>query len=594
VELLMSEPSLPELESRRAGLFARLAAIGDFRRGTVSENYRRCGKPNCACAQPDHRGHGPRWLWTRTVAGRGTRGRQLAAGEVARVRAEVGRYQEFAALAEQIVEVNEAICEARPALPDAGRQGRTAGGLEQLRAHIQAEFAAEVERLAAMAARQLGADGAGGAGLEAAELAIRAGLAAVGGSLLQGLLAADPGHRGPRVDCGEGHQAQFVAYRDKTVGTVLGPVTVTRAWYHCAGCGHGLAPRDGELGIAGDTMTPGLAKMTARACAAEPFAKASGMLAELAGVPVSARRAERHAEADGAAAAAVIGEHAAAVRDRKVIPLPPADLPDKMYVAVDGTGVPMVAAETAGRPGKGEDGKARTREVKLACVFTQAKVDEDGYPVRDPGSSSYLASFAPAAGFGVLMAAEARRRGAGHVRQLTILGDGAVWIWNLASEHFPEATQIVDLYHAREHLHDLGKLLAFMLGDDSGAWLAERSAELDAGDIDALAAAARVFPLAGVKARDRDTALGYFETNAPRMRYEHFRSHGLFVGSGVVEAGCKSVIGQRLKQSGMHWSQPGATGILTLRCQQASGRWDEIWQHPNNQTQPPDLASKAS
>ena len=113
------------------------------------------------------------------------------------------------------------------------------------------------------------------------------------------------------------------------------------------------------------------------------------------------------------------------------------------------------------------------------------------------------------------MAAEARRRGAARVRQLTILGDGAAWIWNLAAEHFPEATQIVDLYHAREHLHDLGKLLAFMTGDTSSDWLAARSAELDAGDISAITAAARVFPLTGVKAQDRDRALGYFENNAP-------------------------------------------------------------------------------
>jgi hypothetical protein len=123
MELLMSEPSLPELESQRAGLFARLATLGDFRRGSISENYRRCGKPNCACAQPGHRGHGPRWLWTRTVAGRGTGGRQLSPGEVDKVRGELGQYQEFAALTEQIVEVSEAICEARPVSPQAGRAG---------------------------------------------------------------------------------------------------------------------------------------------------------------------------------------------------------------------------------------------------------------------------------------------------------------------------------------------------------------------------------------------------------------------------------------------------------------------------------------
>ena len=70
------------------------------------------------------------------------------------------------------------------------------------------------------------------------------------------------------------------------------------------------------------------------------------------------------------------------------------------------------------------------------------------------------------------------------------------------------------------------------------------------------------------------------------MRYGHFRDLGMFIGSGVVEAGCKAVIGQRLKLSGMRWTQPGATGILTLRCHRASGRWDEIWTQPHNQTRP--------
>jgi Family of unknown function (DUF6788) len=110
----VTEPSLEEMEARRRELYERLAAVGDFRRGSVSENYRRCGKPNCACAGPDHPGHGPRFLWTRTVAGRGSRGRQLQPGEVDTVRAELANYQRFAELSEQIVEVNEAICEARP------------------------------------------------------------------------------------------------------------------------------------------------------------------------------------------------------------------------------------------------------------------------------------------------------------------------------------------------------------------------------------------------------------------------------------------------------------------------------------------------
>lgn len=124
----MTEPSLSDLEQQRAELCERLAATGDLRPGSVNATYRRCGKPNCACARPGHPGHGPRYLWTRTVAGRGTRGRQLAAGEVEKVRGELARYQEFAALSEQIVELNEAICEARPAALAAGGQGRDPEG----------------------------------------------------------------------------------------------------------------------------------------------------------------------------------------------------------------------------------------------------------------------------------------------------------------------------------------------------------------------------------------------------------------------------------------------------------------------------------
>ncbi len=406
----------------------------------------------------------------------------------------------------------------------------------------------------------------------------------LGSGMLGQLLAADPGHRGPRVPCGQGHEAEFVSYRDKVLDTVLGPVTLTRAWYHCAACGHGLAPRDAELGVAGTSMSPGLTAMNDRAAAAGPFAGAAGLLEALAGVRLTAKRVERAAEASGAGQAAAVRGRAALITSRKVVPLPPSPLPDKLYGVIDGTGVPMTAKETAGREGKGEDGRARTREVKLAVFFTQDKLDDDGYPVRDRDSSSYIATFEPASTFAGLVKAEGIRRGADHVRQMTILGDGAPWIWNIASSKFPEATQIVDLYHARQHLHDLARSLEFMLGDHKDDWLAARMEDLGYGDIDGICQAARVFPLEGIKKDELDTALGYFENNAPRMRYHWFRQCGLFTGSGVVEAGCKSVIGQRLKQSGMHWTTAGADAIIALRCREASSTWEAICNMPRAQT----------
>jgi hypothetical protein len=331
-------------------------------------------------------------------------------------------------------------------------------------------------------------------------------------------------------------------------------------------------------------MSPGLTAMNDRAAAAGPFAGAAGLLEDLAGVRLTAKRVERAAEASGAGQAAAVRGRAALITSRKVVPLPPSPLPDKLYAVIDGTGVPMTAKETAGRDGKGQDGRARTREVKLAVFFTQDKLDDDGYPARDRGSSSYIATLEPASVFAGLVKAEGIRRGADHVRQMTIIGDGAPWIWNIAGSKFPEATQIVDLYHAREHLADLARSLEFMLGDHNDDWLAARMEDLDHGDIDGICQAARVFPLEGIKKDEVDTALGYFENNAPRMRYHWFRQCGLFVGSGVVEAGCKSVIGQRLKQSGMHWTAAGADAIIALRCREASSTWEAICNMPPTQT----------
>ncbi len=439
--------------------------------------------------------------------------------------------------------------------------------------------------MAALAAEQLGSCGDG---LAAVELAIRTAMTQLGCSLLQQLVAADTGHRGPRIDCGAGHHGEFVGYRDKHVDTVLGRIVARRAYYHCAVCRRGIVPRDAQLGVTDASLSPGLRAMVARTAAAEPFATAADLLAELAGIRLSNKRIERSAESDGAAAADRIAAESTAIARGTMHVLPAlADRglrPDKLYIAIDGTGVPMVPAAVTGRAGKSADGRARTREAKLACLFTQTTIDEQGRPVRDPDSTSYLGSFAPAERFATLVAAEARRRGAADIRQLVVLGDGAPWIWNLATAILPEATPIVDIYHAREHLHDLARGLAPVLGDGHTDWLAARLTDLDAGDIETLVTQTLQLPPHGDTGPDTVKALAYFKTNAHRMRYAYFREHGMFIGSGTVEAGCKAVIGQRLKLSGMRWNIPGATGILTLRCEQASNRFERIWQHPHNQT----------
>jgi hypothetical protein len=352
---------------------------------------------------------------------------------------------------------------------------------------------------------------------------------------------------------------------------------VSRAWYHCRDCGHGFAPRDEQLGTAGTPLSPGLREMIARAGAEVPFGKAAALITDLAGVAVSAKTAERSAEASGAAARAAGSAEAAALRARTIRPLPPpGPVPDMLYIEVDGTGVPVRRSETESRQGKGEDGQARTREIKLARLFTVSAMDEDGNPVTDPGSSSYVATFDGKDALAHLVEAEYLRRGGEHFRQVVAIGDGAAWIWTMAGKLYPHATHITDIYHAREHLHDLAAHLAFITPDPAG-WLEERSGELDAGNITAIISAARQYPLTGVKAAELDTKVGYFEHNAHRMRYAHFRDLGMFTGSGHIEAGCKAIVVQRAKQSGMHWTTAGAASIIALRTQHASGRWDELW-----------------
>jgi len=189
---------------------------------------------------------------------------------------------------------------------------------------------------------------------------------------------------------------------------VLGRVTLRRAYYHCAACGRGIVPRDDDLGVTDASLSPGLRRMVARAAAAEPFATAADLLAQLAGIQLSDKRIEHSADTDGTTAAKRITTESAAIAcgTLAVLPAPGehGDAPDKLYVAVDGTGVPMVPAAVTGRAAKSGDGRARTREVKLAFLFTQTTLDEADRPVRDPGSTSYVGSFAPAEHFATLVA----------------------------------------------------------------------------------------------------------------------------------------------------------------------------------------------
>jgi hypothetical protein len=413
--------------------------------------------------------------------------------------------------------------------------------------------------------------------LEASEKALRASMHRAGGHVLEKLLNADGGgYRGSRIDCPKGHRAKFVENRSKQVVTVLAPVEVERAYYYCAPCRRGVIPKDQDLDIVDTSFSPGVRRMMGRVGAKEAFDEGRRDLEDLAGVLVKTKAVERVAETLGQD---VERFHQAEQQAALSGKLESMEVVETLYIAIDGTGVPVVPHETEGRRGKDETGRAKTREAKLGCVFTQTTVDDQGRPLRDPGSTTYVGAIETAEQFGPRIYAEALRRGLKRAKRVVVLGDGAVWIRNIVEEHFPGAIQIVDLFHARQHLAELGKIVYGAANPKSKDWAAGRSEQLDEGNVAAiLKALKRLRPRLPAVQKAVYEAATYFQTNSERMLYAQFRSQSFFVGSGVVEAGCKSIVGFRLKQSGMRWTVRGANAIIALRCSELSGRWEEFWE----------------
>jgi hypothetical protein len=384
-------------------------------------------------------------------------------------------------------------------------------------------------------------------------------------------------HVGATAPCACGQPARYAGRRAKTFTSVLGALTLERAYFHCERCAAGFCPRDAALGVAGASLSPGVLRMVGLVGAAVSFEEGHELLRALAGVAVPTKHVERAAEA--------LGREIAADEQRVVEPLP-ADEPlaPTLYLGMDGTGVPMRASELQGRAGKQPDGAAKTREVKLCTVWSAEGRDEEGTPVRDAGSVTYSAAIESAASrdtdtapsaFAARARREATRRGFDRAPRQAVLGDGAPWIWNVATEHFPDAIQIVDRFHAKHHLSDVGKAIYGATSPLGRAWSKARHDELDEGKLDDLRAALAAHAATNDEARK---CLGYVDDNRARMRYAEFRAAGLCTSTGVVEAGCKVAVGTRLKRTGMHWTVAGADAIIALRCCKLSARFEDFWE----------------
>ncbi len=446
-----------------------------------------------------------------------------------------------------------------------GHRGGEKGGFAKA---FAAELVEEIEAF-------LGPGAVAGLDFEAIETAARRRALELTARAIERWLNADTSdHEGPALRCDCGGVARYAGRHEKTFHSALGPLHLLRAYYHCDACKAGVCPRDRTLGLEGSSLSPGVQRMVGLVGAMVSFEEGHELLHELGGVEVPTKQVERVAEALGREIA----------EDERRVVEPSAPSAPTMYLGMDGTGVPMRASELVGRQGKQSDGSSKTREVKLVTVWTAEGRDKEGTPVRDPGSVSYSAAIESAATrdtdelpseFAQRVEREARRRGFDEARRRVVLGDGAPWIWNVADEQFPGAIQVVDLFHAKGHLWDVAKAI-YGAGSDLGEqWAKQRRDELDEGNTHAVLAALRVHAEHNDEARK---CLDYVTRNQNRMRYPQFRDQGICTSTGVVEAGCKTAIGTRLKRSGMHWTVDGADAISALRCCKLSGRFEDFWE----------------
>ena len=370
--------------------------------------------------------------------------------------------------------------------------------------------------------------------LEATEMAVRSALHRAGAAALSQLLQFPaPSHGQRSVACSCGQQAHYHQLRTKPVLTAVGPVEISRPYYWCPDCHAGQFPADVELDIENTEFSPGVRRMQAMVGQEAPFDHGREQMRILAGLEVTAKSVERTAEAIGAH----IAQREQAEMQKALqlnLPVMAGEPIPILYVQMDGTGVPVVKKETAGRQGKAEGQPAHSREVKLGCVFTQTRWDEEGYAIRDPDSTTYTGAVETAEEFGKRIYLEAWNRGWSRAPKKVVMGDGAEWIWNLAAEHFPGAIQIVDLYHARQHLWELARRLYPNEEGRQKAWMkVHQKRLLDQGKIEklvgVLGAIESGHPEVAEKLR---TEADYFERNAERMRYPKFRRQHLFCWLG--------------------------------------------------------------
>lgn len=443
--------------------------------------------------------------------------------------------------------------------------------------------------------------------LKALEHKIYTGVLEIGRQLFQCRLNAgtEPAPGKQKGACG--HEQQLVEYRTKQILTLMGKVDFKRAYYHCQRgkeeehqplCSQGRAPADQVWGIEQRRSTPGVQEYISYLCARLTFEEAAETFSRLLPLSISARQAQSLMEPVGQALAAREEQVLKALFDQASRKQSSPDEQKerlqpqrsvRLYIEMDGIMERLrrgtVEMEVVEEKRKGDV----YRELKVGTIFEAERgrerselAPEVWIDTPKENSMRYVARRSAKGDFDQLLYGLARQCGLDQAKQMVVLGDGAPWIWKLAEEHFPGAVQIVDLYHAQEHVWQVARAVYGPQTEATTVWATAACDLLVHGKIEALVAAIATLPSIAPEPGEShsvpERAVNYFTTNAERMRYPTFRAQGMHVGSGIAEAACKTVVATRLKRSGMRWTPEGLDALLPLRTSVLNQTYDDFWE----------------
>lgn len=445
--------------------------------------------------------------------------------------------------------------------------------------------------------------------LKGVEQEVLSSVFAIGRSTLECLIQAQPEMLAApaRREGACGHAQRLVGQRPKQVLTLVGAITIQRAYYQCLDpaeeqdgkpcCTHGEAPADTVWGIEERRTSVGVQQAVSYLGASLTLEETAAAFSRLFPLQMSARQALYLMQPVGEALAAVeqaqvnaLWQEAAEKRTALTSPISPSgEELDRLYIQLDGVLARLRRGSVPIEPDEQQRRGDVYREIKVGAVFAAKPGRErselaPGTWVDAPveGSLHYVSQRTALGDFGRRLYALAVQGGLSRAKQVVVLGDGARWLWRLVEEHFPGAVQIVDVWHAQEHVWEVAHAVFGRTTPEGVAWAKQGCTWLVQGEIEtlvqAIAALPPVAPLPGQTKSVPEQAIGYFSTNAERMRYPAFRAQGMHIGSGIAEAACKTVVSTRAKRAGMRWTPAGLDALLPLRTAVLNGSFDAFWQ----------------